>query len=76
MNALAPSFRSGNDESAPIDAPLSFRCPFLGCSATRLFEGGRPFLFTHLDTCVRCEMRIAVTAEENAFAKLVARGLI
>jgi hypothetical protein len=56
--------------------PLRVRCPFLGCSATRVYEGGRPLLFTHLDTCTRCQMRIAVTPDENAFAKLVAKGLI
>jgi hypothetical protein len=76
LDSPAPSQSESQAEPAQSDTPLQFPCPFLGCNATRIYEGGKPLFFGELDTCPRCDSRIAVTPEEKAFAKIVARGLL
>jgi hypothetical protein len=66
---------SSTDDAMFTDPPLRWPCLF-GCNATRVYEGGMPLLFTHLETCPKCGARIAVTHDEKAFAEIVARGLI
>jgi hypothetical protein len=42
---------------------LSWDCVF--CSNCRIFEGGRPHLFDHLDTCSICGCRLASSPEDR-----------
>lgn len=43
---------------------MSWNCAF--CEKLRIYEGGRPFDFGHLDTCTRCESRVAATLADRA----------
>ena len=44
----------------------SLPCPFLVCDAVR---GGRPWQFSHLDSCEKCGSRAAVTAPDEVSIK-------
>lgn len=64
------------NEATRADKPtLSWACAF--CSMTRIFEGGRPELFKHLDTCPACGSRVVVRrADGTAMAGLIDRHLL
>lgn len=63
-----------DDQSVPVT--LSWECAF-GCGALRVYDGGRPNLFRHLDTCAICQSRIAIEPTDRAaVAILIDRHLL
>lgn len=67
--------RSAGKLNEDAATPLAWRCVFLGCDALRIWEGGRPSQFSHLDTCPRCDSRIAVTCADRRDALATAVSL-
>jgi hypothetical protein len=63
------------DQVFPEEPSLSWLCAF--CGKTRVYEGGRPLVFGHLDTCATCESRVAVEpADCAAVAAMIDRHLL
>ena len=64
------------EADAPVSFPrplqeassLAWDCSFF-CGKTRIWEGGRPWQFSHLDTCDKCGSRVAATASDKASIK-------
>lgn len=77
MSLLALKPQSGQgEEPVQEELSLSWECPFF-CGKIRVWEGGRPWVFSHLDTCERCQSRVAVTPTEKASVKaLIDRHLL
>jgi hypothetical protein len=54
----------------------SWLCQFF-CGRLRVYEGGRPDLFGHLETCRICGSRVAVeTADHTAVAAMIDKHLL
>jgi hypothetical protein len=59
------------------DPPLIIECPFLGCNKIdRLYEGGRPGIFSQNKECEKCGCPIAATAAERHAAHAALRHCI
>lgn len=54
----------GKAQPLPDEPSLSWLCAF--CGKLRIYEGGRPGLFDHLDTCGTCGSRIATEPKDKA----------
>jgi len=67
--------RRRDREQAPTEQQsLSWDCAF--CSKLRIYEGGRPQGFSHLDTC-HCGSRVATTPHDRAaVAALIDQHLV
>jgi hypothetical protein len=66
------------EDNVPLEGPtLSWNCVFANCGKLRIWEGGRPDPFSHLDTCSTCNSRVAVaSADREAIRVLIAEHLL
>jgi len=65
-------------EGQGCDPPMVFtwRCRFAACRHLRVAESGRPTGLSPADECSVCQSRIAVTAQDQALAALIAENLL
>jgi len=54
-DAVKPNTKSSDE--------VTWNCAF--CGKLRVFEGGRPFSLSHLDTCGICGTRVAVPLDNH-----------
>lgn len=75
MTALPKPAELDSAQSICSEPSLSWHCAF--CGHLRIYEGGRPFDFGHLDTCTQCGGRVATKpADREAMATIVDEHLI
>ena len=74
MNRHLNLIESDAAQVQPSAPSLSWLCAF--CGRIRIYEGGSPTVFAHLDTCIACENRVAVSAEDRATHQAAIEAMI